>query len=157
MVEDVYNWPRVDLGGDMEKWTWAMEQVKHGTDIPLATRSAEGPRVRPVTAVPHGGRLYVLTGTKDAKVMHLTEDPRFEFYVLVKKEERIGYVRFQGEARFVEDPDVRREVSDASGFAEQYFKGPDDPNLTLLWLDVREAEILRPGMQGYELLTSPPP
>ena len=157
MVEDVYNWPRADLGGDEGTWSWALEQVKMGADIPLATHGPEGPRVRPVTAVPFGDSLYVLTGTQDAKVSHLTQDPRFEFYVLVREGERIGYVRFQGEAQFVEDMALRKEVGEASGFMDQYFEGPEDPNLTLLRLKPRSAEILRPGMQGYELLTSPPP
>lgn len=151
--EDEAAWPRRDLGNDEDAWSWALGQVGASTVIPLATHGAEGPRVRPVTAITHGGRVYVLTGTRDAKVRDLAADPRFEFYVLVEEGERTGYARFRGTARMVEAHDLRRDVADASGFAEDYFEGPDDPLMTIVWLDIDQAELMRPGARGYELLS----
>ena len=81
------DWVRKELGNDEEVWAWAMGHLAEHAVIALATSSDEGPRVRPVTAVLHEDSVYILTSTDDAKVRHLEEDPRFEFYVLVKDEE----------------------------------------------------------------------
>lgn len=150
---DASTWPREELGDDPKAWEWALANVSMHKVIPLATYGEEGPRVRPVTTVPHKGRIYVLTGTLDAKVQDLGGEPRFEFYVLVKEGERTGYVRFRGTARTQDDADLKREVGQASGFMDDYWDGPGDPNYTLLWLDVTAAEIMRPGTKGYELLS----
>jgi general stress protein 26 len=103
--------------------------------------------------VAHEGKVYALTGSKDAKMRHLREDPRFEFFVLVKENESTGYVRFMGQVMMVEDLDLRKEVGDASGFAWDYFSGPEDPDYALLEMNIRRAEIMRPGIKGYELLS----
>jgi general stress protein 26 len=151
--EDEAPWQHDELGNDEEVWAWALDKVRMHSILALATHDEGGPRVRPITAVPHDGEVYVLTGTGDAKMAQLAHDPRFEFYVTVKDGESTGYVRFQGTARQVEDLDRRREVCDVSGFADQYFDGPEDPNLALLHLDITAAEVMRPGMKGYEMLT----
>jgi uncharacterized pyridoxamine 5'-phosphate oxidase family protein len=123
------------------------------TVVPLATLSPNGPRVRPVTVVNHEGKVYALTGSRDAKMRHLREDPRFEFYVTLKEAGSTGYVRFTGRVMMVEDLDLRKEVGDASGYAWKYFSGPEDPDYALLEMNIRDAEIMRPGVKGYELLT----
>lgn len=146
-------WPRKNVGNDMEAWRWAMGHFGDHTVVPLATLSDDGPRVRPVTVVTHEGKVYALTGSKDAKMHHLREDPRFEFFVLVKEDERTGYVRFKGRVMMVEDLDLRKEVGDASGFAWDYFSGPEDPDYALLEMNIKRAEIMRPGIKGYEMLS----
>ncbi len=109
--------------------------------------------MRPVTAVLHEGKVYVLTSTGDAKVRHLETDPRFEFYSLVKEGDSTGYVRCSGKACKVADPDLRRRVGDAAGFVEDHWEGSDDPDLTLFLMDIDAAEIIRPGVKGWEMLT----
>lgn len=146
-------WPRKDLGNDAKTWGWAMDRFKDQTVVPLATASDDGPRVRPVTVVSHEGKVYALTGSRDAKMAHLRDDPRFEFYVLVKEGESTGYVRFMGRVMMVEDLELRKEVGDASGFAWSYFNGPEDPDYALLEMNIRQAEIMRPGTKGYEILS----
>lgn len=146
-------WPRKNLGRDPKVWDWALDQMGKTTVVPLATMGEDGPRVRPVTVLMHEGTPYVLTGTRDAKMRALRSDPRFEFYVMVEEGEDAGYVRFFGRVMMVEDLDLRKEVGDASGYAWNYFSGPDDPNYALLEMNIRRAEIMRPGVKGYELLT----
>ncbi len=146
-------WPRKELGNDRKVWKWAMDQLGDQTVVPLATVSDEGARVRPVTMVAHDGKVYALTGSRDAKMRHLREDPRFEFYVLVEEGDKTGYVRFMGRVMMVEDLELRKEVGDASGFAWNYFDGPEDANYALLEMNIRRAEIMRPGEMGYELLS----
>lgn len=151
--EKAASWPRKDLGNDPDVWTWAMEKLEGNVTVHLATSDESGPHVRPVTAVMHGGEVYVLTGTKDAKSEHLSRDPRYEILRLVEEGERVGYVRYRGRVVTEDDPDLRRTLCDVSGFAEYYFKGPDDPNLTVLRLGIEKAEIIRPGENAYELLS----
>ena len=147
------DWVRKELGNDEEAWDWAMGHIAGNPRIALATLSEGGPRVRPVTAVLHEGGVYILTSTGDAKVRHLEADPRFEFYVLVKAADGIGYVRCSGEASNVTDPDLRMRVCDSAGFADSYWDGPDDPDLTMFLMDIDSAEIVRPGVKGWEMLT----
>lgn len=147
------DWVRKELGNDDEVWKWAMGHLAENPMIALATHSEDGPRVRPVTSVLHEDEVYILTSTGDAKVRDLEADPRFEFYVLVKDEDGIGYVRFRGKASKVADPDLRSRVCDSAGFADSYWDGPDDPDLTLVLMDIDAAEIVRPGVNGWEMLT----
>jgi len=146
-------WPRKDLGRDPKAWRWALGQLARTTVVPLATMGEDGPRVRPVTVLMHEDTPYVLTGARDAKMLNLRADPRFEFYVMVEEGESSGYVRFMGRVMIVEDLDLRKEVGDASGYAWDYFNGPDDPNYALLEMSIRRAEVMRPGVKGYELLS----
>jgi uncharacterized pyridoxamine 5'-phosphate oxidase family protein len=146
-------WPRRNLGNDAKAWAWAMGHLGDQTVVPLATVSEEGARVRPVTMVVHEGKVYALTGSRDAKMRHLREDPRFEFYVLVEEGDSTGYVRFMGRVMMVEDLDLRKEVGDASGFAWDYFDGPEDAGYALLEMNIKRAEVMRPGEKGYELLS----
>jgi uncharacterized pyridoxamine 5'-phosphate oxidase family protein len=146
-------WPREDLGNDRETWKWALDQFGDHTVVPLATLSVDGPRVRPVTVVTHEGKVYALTGSRDAKMEHLRDDPRFEFYLLLEEGGKKGYVRFMGRVMMVEDLDLRKEVGDASGFAWSYFNGPEDPEYALLEMNIRRAEIMPPGKKGYRMLS----
>lgn len=146
------DWPRKELGNDRKTWEWALGQLGDHTVVPLATNSDDGPRVRPVTMVAHEGKVYALTGSRDAKMRHLSLDPRFEFYLILEEGESKGYVRFMGRVMMVEDLDLRKEVGDASGFAWSYFDGPEDSDYALLEMCIRRAEIMRPGVKGYELL-----
>ena len=151
--EGMETWVRKELGNDEEAWRWAMSRIAGNTMIALATQSEDGPRVRPVPAVPFGDQVYVLTSTDDSKIAQLREDPRFEFYVLVKEEKGTGYVRFSGRVDVVEDQDLRRQVSDGSGFIDVYWKGSDDPSMTVLRMGIEAAEVVRPGVTGWEMLT----
>lgn len=154
MVEESgEEWARVDMGNDPELWRWAIERIAMHSVIPFATQGEDGPRVRPVTTVTHDGKVYVLTGARDAKVTQLRRDPRFEFYVLVNESENTGYVRFRGEAVLVEDMDVRRALWEASGFADKYFETPADPAFALVRLDIQRAEVMPPGKKEYRLLS----
>jgi len=147
------DWPRDDLGNDRKTWEWAMGAFGKHMVVPLATASEDGPRVRPITVVTHEGKVYALTGSGDAKMDHLRDDPRFEFYVLLEEDGNTGYVRFMGRVMMVEDLDLRKEVGDASGFAWSYFNGPEDPEYALLEMNIRQAEIMPPGKKGYQMLS----
>jgi uncharacterized pyridoxamine 5'-phosphate oxidase family protein len=151
--DGVETWVRRELGNDEETWRWALSHLKKNTMIALATQGADGPRVRPVTVVPFGDQVDVLTSTGDSKIEQLEADPRFEFYVLVKEEAGTGYVRFSGRVEMVREPGLRREVGDEAGFVDSYWKGPDDPNLTVLRMGIGAAEVVRPGVTGWEMLT----
>ncbi len=146
-------WRRLERGNDPEGWEWVLGRLVGTKVVAFATGGEGGPRVRPLTIITHGGGHYVLTSTGDAKVRQLRQDPRFECYVLLEEGENTGYVRFRGTAGFVEDPDLRRGVGQTSGFIEAYWKGPEDPDLTVLCLDIRDAEVMRPGKKEWELLS----
>jgi general stress protein 26 len=153
MSSDEGGWRRSELGNDEEGWGWALGKLEGMNVIALATGGKEGPHVRPVTSVSHGGAHYVLTSTGDAKVHQLREDPRFECYVLLEEGKNTGYVRFRGTVGFVEDPTLRSAVGDTAGFVESYWAGPDDPDMTVLHLDITSAEVMKPGKKEWEMLS----
>ena len=59
----------------------------------LATTDGTQPRVRPVTLLYIQNRLFVATGTKDAKVKQIKQNPKTEFCLLIEKEEKKGTIR----------------------------------------------------------------
>ncbi len=111
----------------------------------MATWDGHTPRVRPVTLNLLDGVFYVLTGTGDAKIEQLRRNPRTEMCLPMEKGENTGYVRFAGRVKFVDDPEVKRSVAERVDYFKVYWKGTDDPEYTLLALEVDEVEHMEPG------------
>ena len=58
--------------------------------IYLATAKGNQPRVRPVTLIVDQGDLFVLTGTKDAKVAEIRKNSKVEVIIPVRHGESTG-------------------------------------------------------------------
>lgn len=59
----------------------------------LATVEGDQPRLRPVTLIRLGNRLFFATGGGDAKVEQIKRNPKVEFCLLLEKGESKGTVR----------------------------------------------------------------
>jgi general stress protein 26 len=119
---------------------FAETQVAH-----LATIDGDQPRLRPVTLIHLNGRFYVATGTEDAKVEQLRENPRAEFCILLDEGDDQGSLRAECTTRVVEAPRVRKEVYDRVSFLKQFWETPDDPSYVLIELKPSAYQYMKPG------------
>jgi len=118
----------------------------------LATIEGDQPRVRPVTLIHIQNKLFVTTGSNDAKVKQIKQNPKTEFCLMLEKEERKGTIRAECEARIVENKDIKAEVYNNISFAKEFWKSPEDPNYTLIWLQPNVFEYMKPGsVQAVEI------
>jgi uncharacterized pyridoxamine 5'-phosphate oxidase family protein len=111
----------------------------------LATIEGDQPRVRPVTLIRLQNRLFVTTGSNDAKVKQIKQNPKTEFCLLLEKDERKGTIRAECEARIVENKDIKADVYNNISFAKEFWKSPEDPNFTLILLQPNTFEYMKPG------------
>lgn len=124
----------------------SVEDLLRGeNNVFFATAEGDQPRVRPVTLVENSGKLYILTGTADAKVSQVSKNEKVEIVRLIRFEEGGGYVRFSAVAKIVEDATIRSHLADATSFFSNYFKAADDPKFTLLHLIPKKIEYMKPG------------
>ncbi len=132
----------VDEVIEIKKKVWKC--FKDFQDIYLATSEGNLPRLRPVTLVWLGGRFWILTGTNNAKVQQIRKNPKVEFCLPIEKKDRRGYVRAAGLARIIQDKKTKSAVAKHCDFFSEYWKGPDDPNYTLLEILIHEIEYVSP-------------
>jgi general stress protein 26 len=110
----------------------------------LGTQEDDQPRIRPVTLVDFNQKLWVLTGTRSAKVRQLRENPKVEFSLLFNEGMHQGYIRAAASAKIITDKETKTRVAEQCGFFSNHWKSFDDPNYTLLELELNEIEYLRP-------------
>jgi len=111
----------------------------------VATSEGDQPRVRPVTLVPLNDRLYVTTGTNDAKVKQLVQNPRSEFCLLLEEGGHKGSLRVECLTRIVDDPDTKANVYHNVSFADEFWSGPEDPTYTLIEFKPIAFEYMKPN------------
>lgn len=121
------------------------ELLRGENSIFLATAEGDHPRVRPVTLVENTGELFVLTGSKDAKVAQVKQNEKVEVVRLIRIEEGGGYVRFSARVKIVDDPKIRERLAKATSFFSSYFKSADDPKFALMHLAPVKIEYMKPG------------
>ncbi|MBN2585951.1 MAG: pyridoxamine 5'-phosphate oxidase family protein [Candidatus Fermentibacteraceae bacterium] len=124
-----------------EAWAWlGPVQTVH-----LATWDGTSPRVRPVSLIFDDGRFWLCTGSADAKVRQLEQDPGFEFSLMLEKGDFSGTLRCSGRARIAADPEEKSRMSARIPFFGQYWESPEDPSYCLVELHVKDVEFMRPG------------
>ena len=111
----------------------------------LATCSREKPKVRPVTMIKFKDELWVSTGTKDAKTEQIKDNNSIEFSILIGKGKYKGSIRAAGKAKIVKDIKTKKSLAENIPFFKQFWKDASDPDFTLLRLDIKSIEYMRPG------------
>jgi len=129
----------------------AREVLSGETTVYLATLDGDQPRVRPVTLVEHHGDLFVLTGTKDAKVAQIRKHKKVEIVAPVRHEKGTGYVRFTALVTVEKDLEQRAKVAKAASFFSEFWDSPEHPGYALLRIQPVKIEYLKPG----DLLPTP--
>ena len=110
----------------------------------LATVKPDGaPRLHPVRPVVTDGRLFVFTEATSPKVRDLERDPRYALHGTATSDQPWDLREFavEGEARRVDDSDVRTAVNAGSAF-------PRDEHFLLFELDIDTAMSTLYGADG---------
>lgn len=111
----------------------------------LATVDRDQPRVRPVTLIHFRKKLYVTTGSDDAKAKQIEQNNKTEFCLLLEKGERKGTIRAECVAQIVKNKDVKIDVFNNISFAKEFWESPEDPNYTVIRLKPVSFEYMKPG------------
>jgi len=130
---------------DGEKISAAFAKFDEFQTVFLATSANDLPAVRPVTLVSYKDRRWIATGTCDAKMDQIRDNPSVEICFTFKEGNHTGYVRSQGEARIIGDPALRAELAAHMPYFGEYWKSPDDTKYTLLEIVLAAVEYLEPG------------
>ena len=115
------------------------------TCIFMATCAGRNPKVRPVTMLNFNNKLWVTTGTKDAKTKQLKKNNNIEFSLIIEKHKYQGSIRCAGKAKIVKDMKIKKLLEKKIPFFKQFWKDAADPNFTPLRLDIKSVEYMRPG------------
>ncbi len=105
--------------------------------IHLSTMDGDHPRVRMVSFTVHGQNLWVATRSGDDKVEQILKNSRVEFTLPVRGTEKLGCLRATADAYIVDDPVKRNEVASLIPWFSGYWKSFEDPNFTLIRLDLK--------------------
>ena len=86
----------------------------------------------------HDNKLWLVTRSGDDKIGQIKKNPKVEFTFAVRGKERTGCLRATAEAIIIEDPDRRKEVSSSIPWFSGYWKSSEDPDFTLIRLDLKK-------------------
>ena len=111
---------------------------KAGGLIHLSTLDGDQPRVRMMALTVYDEKLWIVTRTGDDKVVQIRKNSNVEFTLTVPGKERTGCLRATAEANIVEDDDARLDVASAIPWFTGYWKSSEDPNFTLIRLDLKK-------------------
>jgi len=111
--------------------------------VALATADGGQPRVRMVTVLNHGGKLWCFTSASSAKACQLRDNDKFEFVAHMAGEGGISSLRAMGRAEIVDDTDIKEEISTSFPVFKDHWQSFDDPDFMLLRLDIESIEIER--------------
>ncbi len=115
----------------------------------LATVDGDQPRVRPVTLIRLDGKYWVTTDTWSEKVKQIQKNPRLEFSLVFKQEDRDCCIRVAGTAKIVKDKQVRTKLARHCDFFSEHWEDADDPNYTLLRISPTEAIYVTPDKTAH--------
>ena len=128
---------------DVKKEVW--NHFKDMQYVFLATIDGATPRVRPVTLIHFDKKMWVTTGSGDAKVKQIKDNSNVEFCLLLKAGDHSGYIRGRGEAEIISDAATRELIADNTPFFKEFWQDTNDPGYALLRIHTKEIEYLRPG------------
>jgi len=132
-----------NVSDELKREIWSnFSEMQH---IFLATVDGNQPKVRPVTLIRLKDRFFVATGSNDAKVRQLKQNPKAEFCLLLEKGESKGTLRAECSAKIVMDKGVKADVYNKVAFLKEFWKSPEDPGYTLVELQPSAFEYMKPG------------
>jgi general stress protein 26 len=128
---------------DLRQEVWA--HFRDFQPVFMATMDGRIPRVRPVTLIHFDKKMWVTTGSRDAKIRQIKANKSIEFCFLLGTSEKSGYVRCTGHAEIIRDSATRKLIADNTPFFKHFWKAADDPEYTLLRIHAKDVEYVRPG------------
>lgn len=132
-----------DTNDELKREVW--DNFSEQQHIFLATVEEDQPRVRPVTLIHLQDKFFFATGSNDAKIKQIKQNPKTEFCLLLEKNEQKGTIRAQCSAKIVDDKSVKADIFSKIPFLREFWKNPEDPSYTLVKLHPVEFEYMKTG------------
>jgi uncharacterized pyridoxamine 5'-phosphate oxidase family protein len=111
----------------------------------LATVEGDQPRLRPVSLLRFGDKLFVATGTGSAKAKQVKQNPKIEFCLLMEKDGKYGTIRAECVAKLVTDMKTKAEVYNNVAFMKEFWTSPNDARFALIALQPASYEYMPMG------------
>ena len=92
------------------------------------------PKVRPMAIIHHDEKVWAVTITGRKKIDQLRMNNNFEFSAIIPEGEKSIALRANGIVKFIEDMEIKKELSEVISFFSAYWKSFDDPNFVLMHL-----------------------
>ena len=126
----------------------ALEVLGNMQEVNLATIDGDQPRVRVVTLIPYEDRFWITSRTSARKMDQIRANNRVEINLTVGEniegDRDFGTVRATGRLKIVDDPTVKKELAGQMPFFDMIFNSVDDPEYTLMKLDLSRIKVLYP-------------
>jgi general stress protein 26 len=111
----------------------------------LATCSGNGPALRPMTILLHGGAAYMLTFSGSPKVAQIVRSPACQVYADLADGDDSGFVRLSCRAEIVSDGSIRSALFESAPYAKTFWKSPEDESFCLLRLVPTGGDVMKAG------------
>jgi len=125
-----------------------LEILGNMREVNLATIDGDQPRVRVVTLIPYGDQFWITSRTSARKMDQIRANNRVEINLTIGEniegDRDFGTVRATGRLGIVDDPAVKRELAEQTPFFDKIFDSVDDPEYTLMKLDLSRIKVLFP-------------
>lgn len=108
----------------------------------LASCVDDQPYVRTMMLIKRNGKYYFATGSTDAKMSQLIQNPKVEVCIPIGDE---GSVRLRGIISFVTNEDTRAEIHGCAAFIQGFWSDPKDPDFVLMEFKPNHLEFMRPS------------
>lgn len=102
----------------------------------LATIEGNQPRVRPMSLISVDNQLWLATKTQWNKVNQLEANNMVEFSIGPLNDHGTGSIRATATAVIIDNKETKHELSLSIPWFNQYWTGSDDPNFTLIKLNL---------------------
>ncbi|WP_371802897.1 pyridoxamine 5'-phosphate oxidase family protein [Candidatus Lokiarchaeum ossiferum] len=102
------------------------------------------PRVRVMGLIYSNEKFWVTSKTSRTKINQLKENSSFEFCTVIKQGNSLGTIRARGTANIIDDNDIKSAVSKSISWFDTYWKSSQDPDYTLIELDIHELFVQSP-------------
>jgi general stress protein 26 len=112
--------------------------------VNLATIDGDQPRVRAVTLIVHKDQFWISSRTSTSKMKQIRSNNRVEINLNVGSDDDFGSVRATGKLQIIDDPALRTELAGQMSFFNMFWKSPEDPEYTLMRLDLNKIQVLFP-------------
>lgn len=120
------------------------EMMENLEVVSMATVDKNQPCVRIMALFSHDKKFWCCTIATRPKIAQFKNNNNFEFCSIIKKNNKLGSIRACGNAKIIEDLEVKKEVSKAIPFFNGYWSNCNDPKFGLIQLDIKKIEVQSP-------------
>ena len=134
------------------KFDEVWERFRNYPTVHLATVANGHPRVRPMTLIVYDEKIWMVTHTEKNKVAEIQKNSHMEFSQVFIENKMIGCLRATGRVKIIVDEDIKKDISNVITFFSGYWRTADDPNYTLLSLELDQVYYSPPTEDGIKFL-----